>query len=159
MRDNGSMLRDKNLIPLSHQHRRALAITVNIARGRGPGYADAARWRDVILEHYESDLRFHLEAEETILFPAAAQYRELAPLVEDLLADHVRLRESVATLRAAAPTLDQVKDFGALLAAHIHKEERGLFEGMQELVPADKMAELGRAMDEYFAGQAQKCGV
>jgi hypothetical protein len=98
------MLRDKNLIPLSHQHRRALAITVNIARGRGPGYADASRWRDVILEHYENDLRFHFEAEETILFPAAAHYRELAAQVDDLLADHVRLRESVKALRGATPT-------------------------------------------------------
>jgi hemerythrin-like domain-containing protein len=153
------MLRDKNLIPLSHQHRRALAITVNIARGRGPGYADAQRWRDVIVEHFESDLRFHLEAEESILFPAAARYGELAPLVDDLRADHALLREAVEAMRGSAPTLEQVKDFGALLDAHIRKEERGLFERMQEFVPAKKMAELGRAMDEYFAGQAQKCGI
>ena len=70
------MLRDKNLIPLSHQHRRALAIAVNIARGRGPGYTDPERWRGVIVEHYESDMRFHFEAEETILFPAAEACRE-----------------------------------------------------------------------------------
>jgi iron-sulfur cluster repair protein YtfE (RIC family) len=153
------MLRDKNLIPLSHQHRRALAITVNIARGRGPGYADPQRWRDVILEHYESDLRFHLEAEETILFPAAARYSETAALVEDLRAEHVRLRELVETMRSGEPAMELVREFGALLDAHIRKEERGLFESMQDVVPAAQMAELGRAMDEYFAGQAQKCGV
>lgn len=155
----GDMLRDKNLIPLSHQHRRALAITVNIARGRGPGYADAQRWRDVIVEHYENDLRFHIEAEETILFPAAALYRETAALVDDLIADHACLRELVKAMRGPAPTLEQVKEFGALLDAHIRKEERGLFERMQELLPAAEMAEVGRAMDQYFAGQAQKCGI
>jgi len=39
------MLRDKNLIPLSHQHQHALALCVRLDRALQAGEVDAEAWQ------------------------------------------------------------------------------------------------------------------
>jgi hemerythrin-like domain-containing protein len=43
------------------------------------------------------------------------------------------------------------------LSAHIRKEERQLFEGLQEVLSAEELALMGRRLDEALADAAQTC--
>ena len=149
--DNGRMLRDKNLIPLSHQHQHALAMCVRLDRALAKGNVDLNAWQEEIVGIWESEIRYHFEAEEKILFPAADRYASLQPLVEQLLSEHVALRDFFA--RAGARSLDAatLKTFVETLAQHIRTEERQLFEECQRQMPAEEMARAGAAMDDYFA--------
>ena len=90
------MLRDKNLIPLSHQHQRALALCVRIDRASPIAESDSAAWNAELQQIFRREIAVHFSAEEQIVFPAAGQFKELAALVEDLLVDHAALREYLA---------------------------------------------------------------
>ncbi|MGO9208629.1 MAG: hemerythrin domain-containing protein [Terriglobales bacterium] len=145
------MLRDKNLIPLSHQHQHALAMCVRLDRALVKGDANLDAWQEEIAGMWESEIRFHFEAEEKVLFPAADKYASLRPLVKQLLSEHATLRDFFA--RATARSLDAaaLKTFVETLAQHIRAEERQLFEECQRQMPVAEMARAGAAMDDYFA--------
>ena len=145
------MLRDKNLIPLSHQHQHALAMCVRLDRALAKGGADLNSWQEEIAGIWESEIRFHFEAEEKILFPAADKYPAMQPLVKQLLSEHRRLRGFFERTKMRRLDAAALKIFGETLSQHIRTEERQLFEECQRQMPAGEMARAGAAMDEYFA--------
>ncbi len=149
------MLRDKNLIPLSHQHQHALALCVRIDRASPIGEADLGAWRAEIAQLFETEIGIHFAAEEQVLFPAARRFRELIPLVEDLMSDHAVLRESFA--QAHELSAGNVTASAQLLATHVRKEERQLFERLQALMSAEELAELGQRLDLALKDAAQAC--
>ena len=149
------MLRDKNLIPLSHQHQRALALCVRIDRASPIGEADLGAWRAEIAQLFETEIGIHFTAEEQVLFPAARRFRELIPLVEDLMSDHSVLRESFA--QAHELSAGNVTASAQLLATHVRKEERQLFERLQALMSAEELAELGQRLDLALKDASQAC--
>jgi hypothetical protein len=75
------MLRDKNLIPLSHQHQRALALCVRVDRAQPIPAADLESWQTEIEQHFEQEIKIHFAAEEQVLFPTACRFPALVPLV------------------------------------------------------------------------------
>ena len=141
------MLRDRNLIPLSHQHQHALALCVQIDRSLQAGTADLEALQAQIRTMFNLEIRWHFAAEEEALFPEAAAFSELKPLVDLLLREHVNLRDCFA--RAERRELDAatLREFAHFLAAHIRKEERELFEACQRLFSAEKIASVGAALD------------
>ena len=143
------MLRDKNLIPLSHQHQHALALCVRIDRSL-QAEGQASDWHDEVARAFDTEIRYHFEAEEKVLFPACEKYEPLKPLVKHLLSEHGTLRGLFA--KAAARQLDhhQLTTFHQTLAQHIRTEERELFEQMQALIPDEERNALGAAMQRYF---------
>ena len=149
------MLRDRNLIPLSRQHQHALALCVRLERDLASGARapeQLTAWQTEIEQLFQSEIRYHFEAEEKLLFPVARRQAGLRILVDELLAEHVRLRALVQ--QAAARSLDAagLGRFAEILSGHIRKEERHLFEPCQTLVPADELERVGAAMEEYFQG-------
>ena len=145
------MLRDKNLIPLSHQHQHALAMCVRLDRALAKGEADLNAWQEEVGGIWESEIRFHFEAEEKILFPAADKYASLRPLVKQLLSEHGTLRDFFTRAQTRRLDAASLKTFVETLAHHIRTEERELFEECQRQMPAAEMALAGAAMDDYFA--------
>jgi hemerythrin-like domain-containing protein len=141
------MLRDRNLIPLSHQHQHALALCVQIDRLLQAGAADVEALQAQIRTMFNLEIRWHFAAEEEALFPEAAAFAELKPLVDQLLAEHVSLRDYFA--RAERRELDAatLREFARLLSAHIRREERELFEACQRLFSAEKLAAVGGALE------------
>ncbi len=141
------MLRDPNLIPLSHQHQHALALCVQIDRSLSSGDADLDALQAQIRTMFNLEIRWHFAAEEEALFPQAAAFAELQPLVEELLGQHASLREYFT--RAERRELDAatLREFAQLLSAHIRKEERELFEACQRLFSAEKLKEVGTALE------------
>jgi hypothetical protein len=154
--DNHPVLRDKNLIPLSHQHQHALALCARIDRGTHSPDICLEPWLAEIQFIFDQEIRIHFAAEEKVLFPAAEAFADLRALAAELRQDHETLRAFFS--RAAARTLDQpgLREFAATLSRHIRKEERQLFEGMQRLSPA-QLVELGARLGHELAAASQAC--
>ena len=140
------MLRDKNLIPLSHQHQHALALCVRIDRAVQAEDLDMLAWQTEIQQLFVGEIQNHFNAEEQELFPVALRFPELGRLVDDLLTEHALLRDYFAL--ATERTMDPAKlhDFAKKLSAHIRKEERELFESLQQLLAPEELASVGTAL-------------
>ncbi len=140
------MLRDKNLIPLSHQHQHALALCVRIDRAVQAGDLDMLAWQAEIQQLFVAEIHNHFEAEERELFPVALRFAELGQLVNELLTEHALLRDYFAL--ATERTMDPAKlhDFAKKLSAHIRKEERELFETLQRLLAPEELESMGAAL-------------
>lgn len=158
------MLRDKSLVPLSHQHQHALALCVRI----GKAFAEAGEtpdvhpWEQEIVRQFDEEISYHFQAEEQHLFPKAAQFEELMELVDELRIEHTLLRRNVERARARQFTVTDLQVFTASLSEHIRKEERQLFEALQNLLSGEQLASIGDSMQEYFAKSGmpgQSCAI
>jgi hemerythrin-like domain-containing protein len=151
------MLRDKSLIPLSHQHQRALALCVRIDRAQPIPDRDLEAWQAEIEQHFRQEIAVHFSAEEQVLFPAARHFGELISLVDELIAEHAVLRESFSRAEAHSMTSEGLPAFAQQLSAHIRKEERQLFERMQQCLNAEELAVLGTKLNAALKDAAQSC--
>lgn len=116
--------------------------------------ADPAQQAARLLAFFETDLRPHFEIEEAHVFPAAA--RDLADgdsRTRALIAEHEAMRKMVRDLAAdsTARLQERLTAFGELLKAHIHTEERILFEQMQEACTPRVLEVLGTRIAEHGA--------
>jgi hemerythrin-like domain-containing protein len=151
------MLRDKNLIPLSHQHQHALALCVRIERASPIAEADVAAWQAEIVQLFQGEIRVHFAAEEEVLFPATRRFAELVPLVEELLSDHEWLRGQFVLATTETVTPQDLRALAERLSGHIRKEERQLFQRLQERMSVEEMASTGRKLDEALNNSQQAC--
>src|SRR6266550_2452569 len=118
------MLRDKNLVPLSRQHQHALALCVRLDRALQAGEVDAEAWSEEIRQIFAQEVATHFAAEEKVVFPAAAAFPGLSPLVEQLLAEHVSLTKIFTRATTANLDVNSLRSFVEQLSSHIRKEER-----------------------------------
>jgi hemerythrin-like domain-containing protein len=151
------MLRDQNLAPLSRQHQHALALCVRLDRAIQAGDINLEAWQAEISQIFEQEIATHFNAEEAVLFPAAARFLELKTLIENLLQEHGTLRDFFS--RAALRTLDipALSRFGDTVSTHIRKEERQLFEGMQKVMSADELSIIGGGLEKALANASEAC--
>jgi hemerythrin-like domain-containing protein len=151
------VLRDKNLIPLSHQHQHALALCVRIERAIQAGKVDVAAFQAEIRQIFEQEIQFHFEAEERVVFPAAEKSPELKASVAELIVEHAVLREMSEIARSDEFDAALLKKFAGLLSSHIRKEERGLFQELQLRISPEEMSALGVTIQEALARAQQAC--
>ena len=151
------MLRDKNLIPLSHQHQHALALCVRLDRALQAKEVDLGAWQAEIQTIFEQEIGIHFSAEEKTIFPPARRVPELQPLVDELQAEHSVLRNFFT--KAAARTLSNsdLLMFAEKLAQHIRKEERQLFQDMQKLMTPQELSVIGAALNEGLKDASDIC--
>lgn len=153
------MLRDKSLVPLSHQHQHVLALCVRLDRALQAGEVDGEAWQGEIQQIFEQEVGIHFAAEEKELFPVARRFSELDSLVAELVAEHTALRGLFT--RAAARDM-QAKDlqlFVETLAHHVRKEERQLFEGLQQRMSPEELAVVGGALQEALKDATHLCAI
>ena len=153
------MLRDKNLIPLSRQHQHALALCVRIDRASPIPDSDLAAWQTEIAQHFRAEICFHFAAEEQFVFPPARMFPELNLLVEELLLEHAWLRERFAKAESQSMVAAEVVEFSQKLSSHIRKEERQLFERLQEEMNERDLTMLGRNLEDALTKAEQSCVV
>ena len=151
------MLRDKSLIPLSHQHQHALALCVRLDRAIQASEVDLDAWQVEIHQIFEQEIATHFAAEEKEIFPRAERFSELRALVEELKGEHIVLRDFFE--RAGNRALDRsgLQQFGQMLSAHIRKEERQLFEAMQKHLSATELAMIGANLERELANATAAC--
>lgn len=153
------MLRDKSLIPLSRQHQHALALCVRIDRASPISDADLRSWQEEITQQFETEIKFHFAAEERVLFPIARSFQNLSALADELQGEHVTLRKSFSEAGARKMTAWELSAFAERLSRHIRKEERQLFERMQELVKPEELAALGVQLEDALKDATQACAL
>ena len=151
------MLRDRNLVPLSHQHQSVLALCVRIDRAQPIPEKDILAWQKEIERYFDQEIKIHFAVEEGVLFPAAREFSELVPLVEELVNDHAALRESFTQAGERGMSAERLPVFAQQLSAHIRKEERLLFERMQQLMKPEELASLGTQLEAALKGMTQFC--
>jgi iron-sulfur cluster repair protein YtfE (RIC family) len=151
------MLRDKNLIPLSHQHQHALALCVRIERASPIPAGDIDAWQKEIAQIFQSEIHAHFAAEENLVFPAALQFDELQTLISDLISEHGELRQKFALAVAGSMGPNDVSALGQQLSAHIRREERQLFERMQQLLNNDELGILGSKLESALKDTEESC--
>ena len=144
------MKRHQSLVPLSRDHNIGLMMAQQLILGRAPN--PRADWptdraqQVPRLAFYESDLRPHFEIEEAHVFPAARpSLVDGERQVDALLADHEAMRAMIRGFEAdPTSSLDErLLAFGHLLKAHIQREERQLFEQMQDACEPGTLETLG----------------
>jgi hemerythrin-like domain-containing protein len=153
------MLRDKSLIPLSHQHQHALALCVRIDRASPIPDADLSAWQSEIAQEFRSEIAVHFAAEEQILFPVAKEFKELSGLVIDLLSEHVVLRGLFSRAESQRLSAGELTTFARQLSQHIRKEERQLFEIIQQLLSAKELSDLGGRLDMALKDAGSACAL
>ena len=151
------MLRDKNLIPLSHQHQRALALCVRIERASPIPEHDLEVWQDEISQHCRAEIALHFAAEEMVVFPRARGFEELHALVDELSADHALLRGTCERAERRSLSSADLLNFSRQLSTHIRKEERQLFERLQELLSSNELAHIGEGLTDALKTLSQAC--
>jgi len=153
------MLRDKNLVPLSRQHQHALALCVRLDRALRAKEIELNAWQAEIAEIFQQEIAIHFEAEEKHLFPAAMKYPQLCEVTQELIGEHARLRWLFAEAKDGKLDRKGLEIFARLLAEHIRKEERQLFEGMQKVMSTGDLAEAGLALQRELGEARQVCTV
>jgi hemerythrin-like domain-containing protein len=151
------MLRDKNLIPLSHQHQHALALCVRIERASPIPQDDLGAWQAEIAHLVQSEIALHFAAEEQIVFPAAEKFEELKPLVMQLISEHTGLRTMFANAQEGGLSAKDILVLAGTLSTHIRKEERQLFERMQQLLNNEELRVLGSKLESALKDSEESC--
>jgi hypothetical protein len=84
--------------------------------------------------------------EERLLLPALSEDdAEWAAATRRVRDEHAEIRSRAAAL-PGAPSLGSARELGELLGAHVRYEERQLFPMLEERLPRDALAALGRAL-------------
>ena len=161
------MKRYESLVPLSRDHHFGLIMAQQLILGRATNPradwpTDRAQQVPRLLAFFASDLRPHFEIEEAHVFPAAG--RDLADggrQVQALLADHDAMRAMIRGFEAdPVSELDErLPAFGHVLKAHIHKEERQLFEQMQAACEPAELDALGAEVAAAHSAAGPACKV
>ncbi len=131
--------RHENLAPLSRDHMRGLFLA-RYARSDAPPYknypVETAAKISIIIDGYKNDLLPHFREEEDVLMPFIRKNTpSLIPIAEEILAEHIQLTALAEKLAVSPDDAVLLDEFGRLLERHIRKEERILFEKLQEAVP------------------------
>ena len=153
------MLRDKNLVPLSHQHQHALALCVRLDRTLQAGEVDLEAWQAEIQQIFQHEISVHFAAEEKQLFPVAQKFPDTRELVKQLLAEHAALRELFASAGLRQMQRAELADFVEKLSHHIRTEERQLFENLQQLMSPKELLIVGKALDEALQAGPRTCAM
>lgn len=144
------MKRDPALQPLSRDHHQALFVAQRLRRAEGREAAAAeflAFWR----EHG----RRHFQVEEEVLFPAWAE-RETGydeQMVLRALGDHHAVRLAARRAAASRATLEELRELGTRLNAHVRFEEREMFPEIEAALDRDELGALAEEIERAEAGE------
>jgi hemerythrin-like domain-containing protein len=130
---------------------------VRIERAAPIAESDLAAWQAEIAQHFRAEIGIHFAAEEQFVFPAAQAFPELNLLVEKLISEHAWLRERSAKAEAQGMSGGEIAEFAQGLSAHIRKEERLLFERLQELMSEGELAGMGHKLEDALKEAGQSC--
>lgn len=130
------MKRHPALIPLSHDHHRALVEARRLRRAAaGPAAAATA---EAFLRFFADVTVRHFREEEELVFPAVVDCEEARELLVQALLEHQRLHALAARLQRQLEGGGSVgglmRELGELLEAHVRLEERRLFPVIEELL-------------------------
>lgn len=137
------MKRHKSLIALSQDHHHGLLLSMLIKKD-APNYNGLPNDTDGKVKYtinaWETELKQHFKNEEEMLFPFVADRDEnLDIMIDEILTEHQEIEYKVNQLRDSTEPEETLSDLGYLLEHHIRKEERELFDLIQNLFSDDEL--------------------
>jgi iron-sulfur cluster repair protein YtfE (RIC family) len=132
---------------------------VRIDRAQPIPTEDLQAWLEEIERDFAQEIEVHFSAEESVLFPAAREFPEMVPLVEELIADHAGLRETFLQASTRGMSTQTLPIFARQLSVHIRKEERQLFQRLQQLMTPQQLLRLGVSLEEALKDATQWCAL
>jgi iron-sulfur cluster repair protein YtfE (RIC family) len=142
--------RHNGLAPLSRDHHRGL-ILAQLIKKDAPDYKDLPKTTSdkvkYTIHFYNSELVKHFKNEEDILYPAVKnKSEEIDELFEDIFSEHKKIKQLMALLESGENKSDILNELGVLLELHIRKEERLLFEKIQNLLSEEELTQLEKQL-------------
>lgn len=141
------MKRHRALVPLSHDHHRALVEARRLRRAAGGSDPEAAA---AFLRFFARESREHFREEEEALFPLVVGFPEAREPLARALLEHQRVRALAALLQrrldGGGDVAESMRELGELLESHVRYEERLLFPLIERLLDDATLAglDLGR---------------
>ena len=126
-------MRHPTLIPLSHDHHHGLALALkcrkqSLGQIKPMGVEGLKERAREFRDFFMTNLSRHFQAEEEVLFPLLRScVPESRTMIEELIADHERIRRAKVQLDSEVGLGKLIFDLGDLLERHIRREERELF--------------------------------
>jgi hemerythrin-like domain-containing protein len=155
-----SSRRHDSLIPLSREHQYALMLCLRIHRGLIEHDEDA-KWAQMkagqAVRFFDGELVTHFQAEEEFLFPAMRELSGASRIIDEMLAEHEKLRGLIDQLRRIEPgsPASTIKEFADTLEAHIRKEERELFPIYEQQASPETISRVERAILSLIGSASQ----
>ncbi|MEO8149519.1 MAG: hemerythrin domain-containing protein [Bacteroidia bacterium] len=143
------MKRHESLIPLSQDHKSTLFLAGQLKFNAPdyPGYPKDIHGKTALLAgEFEFHIKEHFRKEEEILFKSVRNKSpELRKLTNELVLEHHKITQLIqqALLKSAAELLHEI---GEMLQQHIRKEERQLFELIQQTLSENELLDLGKKL-------------
>jgi hemerythrin-like domain-containing protein len=146
------------LVPLSHDHQRALSLAFRLHHPAPPGpvtpttpASTPASRRAETLAFFRDHLLRHFAIEEDVLFPvlrsAYGPGTQECGVIDALCAEHRRMtevRDAIAEAAAEDELCRALTQFADLLELHVRREERELFARFPGALGPDAVGDLHR---------------
>ncbi|MEH0158654.1 hemerythrin domain-containing protein [Limibacter armeniacum] len=144
------MKRHEALIPLSRQHHQLLLAGQLLKKDAPPykGLPTEPKGKAAYLQQvFEGLWKLHTQAEEVVLVPFLKGVdQEVDRLLEELVDEHQQIQELYDSIDFENPAVNTMHALGELMVLHIRKEERQLFQRVQEVF-GEKLRELDLGID------------
>lgn len=153
--------RHKAIIELSRDHKKGLMLA-QLLKKNAPAYkglpTDVEGKMKYAIETLQQVLIKHFEDEEKNIFPALkGKSKEFDELVEELLKEHLFFFNEISALKYSEKLSDQLNLIGFKLESHIRKEERTLFNLIQELLSEDELRDIENNIQKSRKDFSKKC--
>lgn len=144
--------RHEAIAPLSRQHQKGLLLA-QLLKKDTPEYKGLPSTVEGKIEYareaWGHDLKPHFELEEQVLFPVArAASPELKAMIGELLEQHREIKARIAALSVNNAEA-QMDELGRLLEKHIRKEEREVFNKIQEALSEKQLQEIAHLLESH----------
>jgi len=139
-------MRHKSIINLSRDHHHGLRLA-QLIKKNAPVYKNLPNTTQGKIEYtlnaYKAELLPHFKKEEDILFPfVEARDDNLKELVNQLKEEHKKISVMVSEIASSDSAEKILNGMGNLLTEHIRKEERKLFEQIQNTFMDEELEKL-----------------
>lgn len=144
------MKRHESIAALSRDHHTGLLFCWKLRQGLNRT-VPPERMRPYVEYFWNHHLRQHFSEEETILFAALRDN-----VSEQAMAEHAQIRQLAGPIIAGTPVLpEQLRQLADMVDRHIRFEERVLFPHIEKMLPAEKLAEIGAALQQQHQSGAK----
>jgi len=138
--------RHNSIINLSRDHHHGL-ILAQLIKKNAPNYKNLPSTiegkTEYTLNAYKSELLPHFKKEEEILFPfIKGKDKELDKVIVQLIEDHKKITGLVLRVEEDDNKEEALDELGNLLTQHIRKEERELFDSIQNILTTEELNNL-----------------
>lgn len=142
------MKRAVALRPLSRDHLKALIAAKRLREATDPEEATRS-----FLEFWQPEGRHHFRVEEEVLLPGWALKAPVdRPAVARMLDDHLAIRREALRIEAGEASLEELRELGVRLEAHVRFEERELFPMIEAALDPVGLDRLAAAIEQAETG-------